>query len=199
MPEPEPFRKRCTVRAFYANADADEKKMEIENAGTIDETHSTASISSGTGFGVEGECLVTPRLGIPVAIMALSHDAFFSFDSPTEWLMDKADVDWLGVTAGLNYHFTDPESTAVDFWGGPFIGFVDFDDTRVTLGNETSNFSFDNAFTWGLQLGIEVPARQGFALYGGIRYFNLEAEVENDNLDFDLDPLMFNIGVSYRF
>ena len=189
---------KCRVRAFYAQAYSDEHAVDETLAGTEDFERTEATINNGSGFGLEGECMVTPRLGIPLTLMWLSHDAHVMYDSSTEWLMDDTDIDWFSVTAGLNYHFLEPDNK-FDLWAGPFIGLVSFDDAKVTLGNETTTTKFDDPFVWGLQLGLDVPARQGFAFYAGLRWFNLEAEVEGQDIDFNLNPLMWNAGVSYRF
>ncbi len=104
----------------------------------------------------------------------------------------------LSVTAGANYHFFEPQNK-FDLWAGPFIGLVSFDDAKSTILGETTTTKFDDDFVWGLQVGMDIPARQGFAFYAGLRWFNLEAEVGGEDVDFNLDPFLLNAGVSYRF
>lgn len=143
--------------------------------------------------------MVTSRLGIPLTLMWLSQDSMVIVDTAEAWGMDSEEIDWFSITAGANYHFLKPESK-FDLWGGPFLGLVSFDDARYTIFGETEKVKFDDDFVWGLQLGFDIPARKGVAFYGGLRWFSLELEVEGfEELDFNLDPLVLNAGISYRF
>ena len=120
------------------------------------------------------------------------------FDTVDEWLMDSSDVDWLALTAGVNFHLTKPESK-FDLFIGPFIGYVNFDDPSYTLGDQTTKPKLDNEFTWGIHLGFDVPARKGWGFYGGVRYFDLGVEVQSDDIELDVNPIVVGAGISYRF
>ena len=210
-PEPEPVAapmavsSKCRVRAFYAYAYADENAVVEQNPGTDDFVRTEATINNADGLGVEGECMVTPRLGIPLTLMWLSQESHVMIDTTEVWEMDTQDIDWFSITTGVNYHFLEPESK-FDLWAGPFIGFVSFDDVTyraddVAGSTDPTRVKFDDAFTWGLQVGFDVPARKGFSFFGALRWFSLELEPTNvdDTIDFNLNPLMWNAGVSYRF
>lgn len=213
MPEPEPepepapapppppsFETQCLLRAFGLKSYASDDVFKVENAGTPAELRTQWQVENGEGFGIEGECLVKPRLGIALTLLSVSQDSMLMTDTATEWLMDHEDLDWLGLTAGVNYHFTKPDST-FDAFIGPFIGYVTFDDPTYNLGGTTGSVkaSVDDEFTWGVHLGFDVPARQGFGFYGGVRYFDLGIEFEGENLELDMNPLVVNAGLSYRF
>ena len=210
-PEPEPVAapatvaSKCRVRAFYAKAYTNENVAVEENGGTPDFVRTEATIDNGDGFGVEGECMVTPRLGIPLGLMWISTDSHVMIDTASVWEMDSESIDWFAITTGVNYHFLEPDSK-FDLWAGPFLGFVSFDDASyhadtVEATTQATTVKFDDAFTWGLQVGFDVPARNGWAFFGAVRWFSLELEPTNvnDAFDFNLNPLMWNAGVSYRF
>jgi outer membrane protein W len=189
------------VRAFYVQAYADDHAVGVANEGTEAFERTEAIANNGEGLGLEGECLVTPRLGIPLTLMWVSHDSSVFIDSEAVWDSAQADLDWFGVTAGLNYHFLEPDSK-VDFWGGAFIGLVALDDTTYNFDIlERQTVKWDDDFAYGLQLGVQVPARRGLAFYGGLRWMAMDVEAENagQSRDFDLNPLMWNAGLAYRF
>ncbi len=105
-PPPPPYETQCLLRAFGLKAYGNDDVLRMDNLGTPNEFHIEQQVENGEGFGIEGECLVKPRLGIALTLLSVSHDSMRMTDTPTEWLMDHADLDWLGLTAGINYHFT---------------------------------------------------------------------------------------------
>jgi outer membrane protein W len=190
------------VRAFYTYAYSDDHAIGEVNPGTEDFERTEAIVNNGDGLGVEGECLVTPRLGIPLTLMWLSHDSHLFYDSAAAWEMDSKDFEWLSITSGLNYHFLEPDA-GFDLWGGVFLGWAALDEVSYdipALGGR-QNVNYDDPFVYGAQLGVDIPAKKGFAFYGGLRWMSLEAESTNvgGNRDFDLNPLMWQAGLSYRF
>lgn len=208
MPEPEPepmapapaaFETHCLVRAFALKSYANDDTLRQENVGTPAELHTEQQVGNGEGLGVEGECLVKPRLGVALTLLSVSQDSMRMVDTTSEWLMDSADLDWLGLTAGVNFHLTKPES-AFDLFVGPFVGYVTFDDPTYDLGGTMGSVrtEVDDQFTWGGTIGFDVPAREGWGFYGGVRYFDLSLEFPND-IEVSMDPLVVNAGISYRF
>ena len=199
-PPPPPYETQCLLRAFGLKAYGNDDVLRRDDVGTPAEFHIEQQVENGEGFGIEGECLVKPRLGVALTLLSVSNDSMRMTDTSTEWLMDSADLDWLGLTVGVNYHFTEPDSTFNAFIG-PFLGYVNFDDPTYRLGGSQGSVeaSIDNELTWGVHLGFDVPARQGFGFYGGVRYFDLGVEFQNEDLELDLNPVVVNAGVSYRF
>ena len=70
--------------------------------------YSTSRIVAGGG--IEGECMITPKLGIPLALMFLSQDSHVMYDTVDVWLMDSADLDWMAFTVGANYHLLETDN-----------------------------------------------------------------------------------------
>jgi outer membrane protein W len=188
----------CVVRGFFGNSNGSDEFNETENAGTADETRTHASIGSGSGGGLEGECMVTPRLGVAIGLLSFEQDGDFMFDDAEVWEMDSDDIGWTAVTAGVNYHFS-KHNSKFDLFAGPFLGFVTWDSADFTILGETTKMQFDDDFTWGVQVGIGFPVRKGFGFYGGIRYFDLSAKVQGEPVEFDINPIVFAAGLTYRF
>ena len=122
--------------------------------------------------------------------MAFSNDAHVMYDTVEVWEMDDTEVDWLAMTAGVNFHLTKPESK-FDLFIGPFLGYASVDDAKYDFSGVTHTAKLDNQMAWGISLGFDVPAREGWGFYGGVRYFNLELEVAGEeDLEFDISPLV---------
>jgi outer membrane protein W len=188
----------CLLRGFFGNSSASDDYSETENEGTVDETRTHAGIGSGSGFGVEGECLVTPIVGIAVGLMSFDQDGDIMYDDINVWEMDSDDIGWLALSAGANFHITKPESK-FDLFIGPFLGYVSFDNASFSMMGETTRLNFDDEFTWGLQIGVGVPTRKGIGFYAGLRYFDLTAEVQGQDIEFELNPIVVAAGITYRF
>jgi outer membrane protein W len=120
------------------------------------------------------------------------------YDTVDVWEMDDDSVDWLALTAGINFHITKPESK-FDLFAGPFLGYVSYDSASFTILDETTRLNFDDEFTWGLQIGFGIPTKKGIGFYGGLRYFDLSADVSGEPIKFDTNPLVLAVGLTYRF
>jgi hypothetical protein len=59
--------------------------------------------------------------------------------------------------------------------------------------------SFDRRFLWGAQLGLDVPFSGAgpWGFHGGLRYIDLSQDTDAGSLK--VDPLLVELGLSYRF
>ena len=154
-------------------------------------------VSNGWGAGIEAECRLQGRLGIPLALLYLENDFFLQHDTQAFWYMDHGDIKTKALTLGLNWHFTERDSK-VDAWIGPVIGAADVSDADLNLMGFGATVD-DTQFIWGATLGADFPAREGWGFHASARWLDIDADIEGTGLDFGLDPILLMVGASYHF
>lgn len=179
-------------RIFGARADTSgNMDEEIFGGPGIDETRIKRSVGSGSGFGLGLERLLTDRLGLAFGLMTLDLDGSVIVDIGEDWTMTNPDVGYDAFDLGLNFHLL--QGGPVDLFIGPFVSLVDLGGSDLTAGG------FDNDVGFGAKLGADFPfgSQSDWALTTGVRFLSLGAE--SNTLDFDLDPLIGLLGLSYKF
>jgi outer membrane protein W len=161
------------------------------------------------GFCLDYEHRFPGHFGLGLTVMRASHDVNATGtaavrivdDGTGEVILDAteriavtADADMTPVLLGANYHFG---SGKADFYAGPFLGWVMFDDI-VFEGDRTS---LKDEFAYGGTLGVDVPFGKGQAAFSAaVRYMVAAAEPnEPDSQALDIDPLVLMVGVGYQF
>lgn len=180
-----------------ANADAPEGRLLIfgvlveplsDYSGTIEGIPTTVTADSVFGFGIAAEYLLSRNVGIE-----------------TEWFMAEVDFDveamgvavelgssWMSpFLVALNYHFNTGEG--VDLYAGPLVAYTLWGNLEGSFGSSES----ESDFGFGAQVGVDIPARSGWALAVGVKYFTVSAG--DESIEIDVDPLVLRLGVSYRF
>ena len=106
-------------------------------------------------------------------------------------------ANFYAFTVGPNYHFL--KCKAADLYGGPFIGYGGLADPNYWVNGYHFRAELDGDFIWGAQLGIDVPfsLESNWGFHGGLRYYELSQKTDAGK--FDVDPLLIEAGVSYRF
>ncbi|MEE8526524.1 MAG: OmpW family outer membrane protein, partial [Thermoanaerobaculia bacterium] len=100
------------------------------------------------------------------------------------------------------FHLT--SGSNVDFYIGPFLGYVQVDDVTHRVLGSAVRIPGEDEVTWGAQIGLDVPASSTWAFTAGIKYLELsydlsEGDDEANEVEIGLDPLIFTVGVAYRF
>lgn len=60
----------------------------------------------------------------------------------------------------------------------------------------------DNSFGWALQAGVDIPVGNGWLVNLDVKKVKIGVDVKVDGTkigDFNVDPLLFSVGVGYRF
>ncbi len=195
---------RWIVRAFGAYLDAFDEyrattiRTPTQSYAGIEES-SVLKLDSGTGFGLGLEYLFNDRLGVEAGIIVADLDAHFMVDILDLWGMADDEAQFSPLTLGVNYHVT-PHSR-VDFFVGPFVALVQYDDVQFNTLGEVFTRDFEDDWTFGLNLGVDVPfgSESPWAFTGGVKYLETSAEGANDVPNLDVDPLIFTGGIAYRF
>ena len=60
----------------------------------------------------------------------------------------------------------------------------------------------DNSFGWAVQAGVDIPVGNGWLVNLDVKKVKIGVDVKLDGTkvgDFNVDPLLFSVGVGYRF
>lgn len=171
-----------------------------------------SEVSAGVGLGLEYR--ISPRIGVELNVSTaeieddfdLAHIAIFPFDI-------ESTVRVTPVTLQLDWHLT--PGRAADLHIGPVVGWVLAGDIHVTTrgpfplpGVSRERRTTEDALAFGAHIDLDVPlGERGLFLAFGATY--LHADLEATEIEagtgrtvessFELDPLIAQLGVGYRF
>jgi outer membrane protein W len=176
---------------------------------------STAASGSGgsLGVGVSVEYRATPRIGVALAgltgeVDGLDIEFFLPGGFATEIRMTP-------ILARLDLHLT--PGRKADLYLGPVAGHVSLSDVTVNSRGFESRIETEDQAAWGAHAGVDVRLGGGNSfLTAGLTWLDLPLELEFDfdgggptlesGTDLvplpaggDLDPLIVQVGWSYRF
>ena len=161
------------------------------------------------GVGLGAGYRISDRVGVELDITQAEIDR--ALDLPFVFFGDglyqiRSTVDTTTILARLQAHLT--PNRKVDLFVGPVAGWLNTSDLRVTfrLGDDIQApgdflVSAQDVFAWGANIGFDVAFGQT-NLFATTRLTYLQAEIDVDNFDeagFDLDPLIVELGLGYRF
>ena len=192
-------RGRWILRGFLATVDAsDDFRTEGSNPSGLGE-RTNLLLGSGSGFGFALEYLINDRLGVEGTLLLADLDSDFIFDLGQDWGMDEDELGFTPLSVGLNYHLT-PDRRA-DLYIGPFVALVQYDDVDFNALGQQFNREFDDEFTFGVNVGLDVPfgSETPWAFAGSLKYLAATAEGDNFDGELDVDPLIVTAGIAYRF
>jgi outer membrane protein len=83
-------------------------------------------------------------------------------------------------------------------------------DNLPELGIESANLSLKESFGLAVQAGVDIPLNEKWAINAGIWYIDIGTEADvtlglegggsaTVGFDVDIDPMVYNIGFSYKF
>lgn len=153
--------------------------VEIDNT-VVPEVDVTYFFSD--NFAVEVIAAVTP------------HDVMHTFgvDLGTVWLLPP--------TATLQYHF-DPKGASMRPYVGVGVNYTTFFGVDEPAG---LNIDYDDSFGLALQAGIDIPFGNGWSVNVDVKkiYINTDVSITGTvtaEADVDIDPVVFGVGVGYRY
>lgn len=150
---------------------------------------------SAIGFGFGYEYMATDLIGIDANISYSCHDIDFTLLAHTETI---ADTSMMPLTVGVNFHLL--RNDKMNFYLGPFLGYVVYDDYNYKHSGES--VPLENDFTFGAVLGIDAPIGQkGWMFSSALKFLQTEADYDHPDYvgDLDINPFIIQIGLGYRF
>lgn len=107
----------------------------------------------------------------------------------------------LPPTLTAQYHFTNFQGFRP--YVGAGINFTSISQVHWIDAVKPLNPSIsDNSFGWALQAGVDIPVGNGWLVNLDVKKVKIGVDVKLDGTkvgDFNVDPLLFSVGVGYRF
>ena len=114
--------------------------------------------------------------------------------------LDLGSVWLLPPTVTLQYHF-DPKGASMRPYVGVGVNYTTFFgvDEPANL-----NINYDDSFGLALQAGIDIPFGNGWSVNVDVKkiYINTDVSISgtvNAEADVDINPVVFGVGVGYRY
>ncbi len=179
---------------------------QVNPSGTIvsanTERDSGIGFDVGFGAGLRGEYQFTERFGVEFGVLSTGEVDFAS------GLLTGRTRSGLGVssftptTMGLNIHLT--PNRPVDLYVGPLLALVGYSNISLWAdsGAAGASVSIDDDVGWGAILGFDVPfGDRGWMVQANVRYINTDMRDSGETRSFNskFDPVIFSLGVGYRF
>jgi len=157
---------------------------------------------NGYGFGIDLEYRVSRRLGIDFGILTATPVIDVLIDE-VGVISASAKPRITPLYAGLNVHLT-PDSP-LDLYIGPMLAYVIYSsfDLVVDPWFLTEGYVTQNDFGIGVNLGLDIRLGDaGWLFTAAFKYLDttLVASPPDESIGrTDIDPMIFSIGVGYRF
>ena len=153
------------------------------------------------GFGATVDYFWTPRISTELGVYSFSADGTLNIGVLDD-TVDLGQLDVLPVTLALRAHFG---GDAFDFYvgaGGAYATFEDLNSDELLAGG-VDRIEIDDEFTWLANAGLSIRLTQSLRLGLDVKYFPLETpavdNLDRDEVDLELDPLLLSGGVIFRF
>ena len=203
---------RAGVVTVVPNDDSDAISLPTDPATVLP---GGVSVDSGTAISLIGAWMINDKWGLELlAATPFEHDI---------------DVQDLGIAAGSVKHLPPTLSLQWYPRGGmqgwqPYLGlgfnYTTFFDEDVdpalgavlgdVLGASRAELSLDDSLGWAAQAGVDIPINEDWAFNLGVWYIDIgttasvkagfdDGSSATVRFDVDIDPLVWNIGVSYKF
>ncbi|HEV7766937.1 MAG TPA: OmpW family outer membrane protein [Thermoanaerobaculia bacterium] len=179
--------------------------LDPSSEGTFDSDPDNAfdvSFDSTVGYGVAANVFFGDRISTEFAISRVSNDV--NFDSGT--FDDNATAEIMPITAVLQFHFA--PNGVIDPYIGAGAAYVLIDD--VDRPDELNNIDFERLdfnddIGLALNAGLGIRLASNFGLNLDAKYVPLESSatavgtIGNQEVKFDMSPVIFSAGLSLRF
>ncbi len=177
----------------------------------------TIEADAALGFGIGYEYMFTDLVGIDFNLNYAKHDVdaegtdtvTIPGDPPLVFVdtFDEniGDTSLMPITVGVNFHVY--QSDAMDFYLGPFVGYIMYDDLELNNvePGESNSLSLCDDFGYGVAFGIDVPfGSKGWMFSSVLKYMQTKAEIDEpgtpvDALEIDINPVILQVGFGYKF
>jgi outer membrane protein W len=106
------------------------------------------------------------------------------------------------LSTGVNFHLASSEN--IDFYIGPRIAYVMFGDFDLDIDGQNTEFEVDDEFAWGATMGLNYRFGDSrWSLLAEATYLDVDMTISDEGVanptTSSFDPLMVNLGLSYRF
>ena len=157
---------------------------------------------NGYGFGIDLEYRVSRHFGIDFGVLTATPVIDVLIDE-VGMISASAKPRITPIYAGLNVHLT-PDSQ-FDLYLGPVLAYVIYSSFNLVVDPwfMREGFETENDFGIGINLGLDIRLGDaGWLITAAFKYLDTTLEVSPPDESIgrtDIDPMIFRIGVGYRF
>ena len=171
---------------------------ELSRSGVIEDVpvdlKDTADDAMGYGLGYEYR--YSKLLSFGVSLSYWKHEIHLTaIDEGGLTVYDGKHGDWSWMPFLFDANFHVLGEGAIDLYLGPTVGYTMFGDFEEA----GDSFASNDQFTYGVNIGLGVALGENWALSGGLRYLQLDGEVEGYDYKLPIDPFVVTVGVGRRF
>ena len=188
------------VRAGAITVDPNENSSNVTVGGTV--TPLKATLDSDTQLGLNFAYMITDKLG--VELLAATP---FQHTIGLKGFGNFADVKHLPPTLSAIYYPLDKQS-AVQPYVGLGINYTTFfseDLNSAASGAGFSNLELKDSWGIAAQIGADFMLTDNLMLNAQLRWIDIDTEATADagaakvKVDVDIDPLVYMVGLGYKF
>ena len=119
-----------------------------------------------------------------------------------DYLQAKQDIETEGTKIAetsmsplsLSFNFHLVHTKVIDFYFGPTVSYVMWDDIDTIDGEKIPT---DSEWAYGAQVGLDISLVKSVAIVTGLRYTQLDVSGDGDSLA--VNPLYAKLGIAIRF
>ncbi len=147
--------------------------------------------------------MVTPNFGIELIAAATPRD--FEAQGALAGLGDVAET-WLPPpTLLVQYDFDTGTRFRPSVGAGLNLTFSYGENAKASLESAlgSTTVKADNSFGYALQIGVDIDFADNWFLNVDLKYIDLDIKLKvggvTQNIDTEINPLIFGVGIGYRF
>ena len=179
-----------------------------ENSGSILPAFPGEGVEVSDSFAPEVDVtyMATDHIGFELIAATTKHD--FAGTSGTTGTIGELGSTWvLPPTLTVQYHFA-PDAPVRPYIGAG-INYTAFYSEDASTGLENAigptNVSLSDSWGWALQAGLDIDIGENIFLNFDVKYIDIDttatlgnAAAGTQQVDIDLDPFVFGIGIGFR-
>lgn len=197
------------IRFGAAQVAPDESSSLISTAATGALPGTAASVDDDTQLGITVAYRITDRVGVELlAATPFKHDigvkglGGYGYD-----VSDLGSTEQLPPTLVLQYYF--PNDSKIEPYVGLGINYTAFfsedlsNSAKTTLGAD--NLELDDSFGIALQAGADWSLNEHWVVNASVWFIDIDTDAELDSAlgkvkaDVEIDPMVYMLGLGYRF
>lgn len=193
------------VRGRIINVDPDETSSAV-SVGTplAAVAGSKVGVTSDTTLELDITYMITKNWGAELILGSSRHDV--PAKGTIAALGDIIDARTLPPTVTLQYHFR-PDAKLRPY-AGIGVNYTNFFDEEVTGGLDAPGAKVSMEDSWGLaaQIGVDYSINKDWFINADLKYIDMSTTAKFKNttvgaaeVDVDIDPVIFGIGIGRRF
>lgn len=188
----------CSAPVFAQNGELG-LWVAASQVGDTRDDEANLAFDNGLGFGISLN-QYWGNISFELGATALTQEEEISADTIDD--IEIGDLDLIPITAMLQLHFL--RNSAFSPYIGAGAAYILADDLSSGELIEVGPIEIEDEFTWALQAGVNINLSRSLAIGLDAKYISYTpgaapAENRDDEIDLDLNPLIFSAGVKFRW